>query len=97
MFLVDCEWNDWVPGSCSTTCGDGVLTKTRTPIGPQFGGLPCGEESSVEETCFRPEEKTEFCSRYAILYPYFCMDTPANTWFLAVDGDYSCKRSCGLC
>ena len=51
MFLVDCKWNDWVPGPCSTTCGDGVLTKTRTKVDAQFDGLPCIGESTMGEEC----------------------------------------------
>merc|ERR1711981_622977 len=43
---VDCKWNEWVSGDCSVTCGDGVLTKTRTFEEEQFGGQPCEGESS---------------------------------------------------
>ena len=49
--LVDCKWNEYVLGHCSTTCGAGVLTKTRTKVDAQFGGLPCEGESSIEEPC----------------------------------------------
>ena len=37
------------------TCGDGMLTKTRTKVEAQFGGQPCEGESSIEESCLTEE------------------------------------------
>ena len=48
---VNCEWNEWSIGSCSTSCGGGQRKKTRTKrIVENFGGS-CNGLSSVTELC----------------------------------------------
>ena len=39
--LVDCEWGAWVEGDCSTTCGTGEQTNTRTKLVKEAHGGKC--------------------------------------------------------
>ncbi|KAL5020052.1 hypothetical protein ScPMuIL_002944 [Solemya velum] len=50
---VDGKWSDWIPGSCSVTCGSGVKTNTRTCTNPapQYGGAECDGDDKQTETC----------------------------------------------
>ena len=48
---VNCEWGAWNSGSCSVTCGSGVLTKTRNKIILETHGGACSGESTATETC----------------------------------------------
>ena len=44
FFLVDGGWSDWLKvTSCSTTCGEGVITQQRTCTqpSPSCGGREC--------------------------------------------------------
>ncbi|XP_049587822.1 adhesion G protein-coupled receptor B1 isoform X3 [Syngnathus scovelli] len=46
-------WDEWSPWSlCSSTCGRGLRSRTRTCTPPQFGGDPCEG----------PEKQTKFCN-----------------------------------
>ncbi|XP_068616631.1 adhesion G protein-coupled receptor B1 [Brachionichthys hirsutus] len=46
-------WDEWSPWSlCSSTCGRGYRSRTRTCSPPQFGGDPCDG----------PEKQTKFCN-----------------------------------
>uniref|UniRef100_A0A3Q4AIE2 Uncharacterized protein n=1 Tax=Mola mola TaxID=94237 RepID=A0A3Q4AIE2_MOLML len=46
-------WDEWSPWSlCSSTCGRGFRSRTRTCTPPQFGGDPCEG----------PEKQTKFCN-----------------------------------
>ncbi|KAM4567594.1 adhesion G protein-coupled receptor B1 isoform 6-T6 [Fundulus diaphanus] len=46
-------WDEWSPWSlCSSTCGRGYRSRTRTCTAPQFGGDPCDG----------PEKQTKFCN-----------------------------------
>ncbi|XP_077454693.1 adhesion G protein-coupled receptor B1-like isoform X3 [Stigmatopora argus] len=46
-------WDEWSPWSlCSSTCGRGYRSRTRTCAPPQFGGDPCEG----------PEKQTKFCN-----------------------------------
>ena len=50
--IVDCEWDDWINGTCSVTCGGGVQTNTRTWLTEgQNGGANCTGASTVTEGC----------------------------------------------
>ena len=57
MFLhwaasIDCEWNAWVVGRCSATCGTGIRTRTRTKqLEEQNEGKPCVGNPKETETC----------------------------------------------
>merc|ERR1712018_309187 len=49
---VDCEWGDWIRGTCSQTCGGGIredlrFLKTRAA----FGGDECEGSPIRQETC----------------------------------------------
>ena len=51
-YLVDCEWNDWVMGECSITCGGGTRSNTRVrKIDAAFGGRECPGLASITEAC----------------------------------------------
>ncbi|XP_034554182.1 adhesion G protein-coupled receptor B1 isoform X6 [Notolabrus celidotus] len=46
-------WDEWSPWSlCSSTCGRGYRSRTRSCTPPQFGGDPCEG----------PEKQTKFCN-----------------------------------
>ena len=50
--VVHCEWNDWMLGECSLTCGGGMLTKTRKEkVTALHGGEECPGPSTIEESC----------------------------------------------
>uniref|UniRef100_H2UVL1 Adhesion G protein-coupled receptor B1 n=1 Tax=Takifugu rubripes TaxID=31033 RepID=H2UVL1_TAKRU len=50
---VNGAWDEWSPWSlCSSTCGRGFRSRTRTCTPPQFGGEPC----------VGPEKQTKFCN-----------------------------------
>ena len=52
IFLVDCVWNEWALGECTTTCGGGTQTDTREQLQEAlFGGNPCEGESSRQTDC----------------------------------------------
>ena len=49
---VDCEWDDWIIGECSKTCGGGLMTKTRQVlVNEDNGGNACVGSNSVTESC----------------------------------------------
>ena len=51
--LVDCVWDKWVNGTCSKTCGNGVLVNTRVKLQEEmFGGAACEGEPTEETDCF---------------------------------------------
>ncbi|XP_035984670.1 adhesion G protein-coupled receptor B1 isoform X3 [Fundulus heteroclitus] len=53
LIAVHGTWDEWSPWSlCSSTCGRGYRSRTRTCTPPQFGGDPCDG----------PEKQTKFCN-----------------------------------
>lgn len=53
LIAVHGAWDEWSPWSlCSSTCGRGYRSRTRTCTPPQFGGDPCPG----------PEKQTKFCN-----------------------------------
>ena len=48
---MDCEWNDWVEGPCSVSCGGGVRTNTRTKAVEEKYNGKCIGDSTMEEKC----------------------------------------------
>lgn len=53
LITVHGAWDEWSPWSlCSSTCGRGFRSRTRTCTPPQFGGDPCEG----------PEKQTKFCN-----------------------------------
>merc|ERR1712080_222984 len=52
---IHCEWNDWVIGECSDSCGTGTRTNTRTKSVVEANGGTCtGQPSEVEECNTHP-------------------------------------------
>ena len=52
LHIVDCEWDAWIIGECSQTCGGGFRTNTRVPLADeQHGGAECTGASTVYESC----------------------------------------------
>ena len=50
--IVHCEWNDWVQGSCSKSCGGGIRIDTRTEsVSAKHGGDKCPGPSSMDVSC----------------------------------------------
>ena len=49
--VIDCEWNEWQIGGCTTSCGKGYRTKSRTKKVEEANGGTCDGESTVHELC----------------------------------------------
>ena len=43
-----CEWNDWITGDCSKSCGNGTRTNIRTM---KITAEGCDSVESVDESC----------------------------------------------
>ena len=53
---VNCEWNEWIIGECSKSCGEGIRTNTRSiKTGAEHGGKDCDGPTSIEERCNKGE------------------------------------------
>ncbi|KAM7345702.1 spondin-1 isoform 1-T3 [Cochliomyia hominivorax] len=51
---IDCLVSDWIRHACNTTCGKGVLIKTRKVLrSPKYGGKPCPKILTEFETCYQ--------------------------------------------
>ena len=49
---IHCDWNDWVIGECSESCGGGTRTNARTEKTPaEHGGEECKGPASIDESC----------------------------------------------
>ena len=55
MHTVDGGWTDWIPGSCSVTCGRGTVWSTRTCTNPRpaNGGKDCVGDSWYVKNCYK--------------------------------------------
>ena len=49
--LVDCVWSEWVDGSCSTACGEGTQTNTRTKQIVEANGGNCTGDFTETVAC----------------------------------------------
>ena len=50
--IVDCEWNEWIHGTCSKPCGGGTRNNTREERVPDaYGGKPCEGAAAIDEPC----------------------------------------------
>ena len=49
--VVNCTWSSWSVGSCSKSCGGGMLTKTRSKTVVEANGGTCDGQSSENEIC----------------------------------------------
>ena len=48
---IDCEWNEWQTGGCTTSCGKGYRTKSRTKKVEEANGGTCDGEGTEHELC----------------------------------------------
>merc|ERR1739845_89477 len=49
---IHCEWDDWVLGECSKSCGGGLLTQTRqVKAEAEHGGEECPGVDTLEVSC----------------------------------------------
>ena len=48
---VDCEWDEWIVGKCSATCGGGTRTNTRTKTVAEMYGGKCEGTTTTTESC----------------------------------------------
>ena len=53
IFIIDhCQWNDWIIGNCSKSCGGGIRTNKRTEtVLEGHEGAQCDSVTSIEEEC----------------------------------------------
>ena len=53
MFVkVDCAWDEWLVGECSTSCGEGIRSNSRVKlVEEEFGGF-CDGSASITEPCY---------------------------------------------
>ena len=56
---MDCEWSEWEIGTCSSTSGLCIRTKTRTKKLPESDGGKCEGEITEQEDCNTHECKGE--------------------------------------
>ena len=47
QYIGTCEWDKWVIGTCSLSCGGGIRTNTRSLL----SGDDCPGNSTIEESC----------------------------------------------
>ncbi|XP_078693765.1 uncharacterized protein LOC144923270 [Branchiostoma floridae x Branchiostoma belcheri] len=99
---VDGGWSDWVDGACSVTCGDGVMTQTRTCTNPApaNGGAQCTRE---DRTKGLDEDRTESCKQGAcprgttadlsgLTFSDIEMDRMTLSWTVSADLDVTRYR-----
>ena len=52
---IHCEWDDWILGECSKTCGTGTRINNRTKLVEEANGGTCdGQPSAIEECNSEP-------------------------------------------
>merc|ERR1712136_358172 len=52
---IHCEWDDWILGECSKTCGTGTRINNRTKLVEEANGGTCdGQPSAIEECNTEP-------------------------------------------
>ena len=60
--MADCTWDTWSAWSrCTTTCGDGIRTRTRTKAIKEVGGGLCNGQPSETEICNPKSCQSKLC------------------------------------
>ena len=55
MVVIHCEWDEWVMGECSRTCGTGTQVNNRTKLVEEANGGTCnGQPSEIVECNTQP-------------------------------------------
>ena len=96
-----CQWNDWIIGDCSQSCGEGVRTNIRTEkYAVENGDRKCDQPTSIEENCNMKEcvecrddpsglaTSPDTDTTVRCTFKAFCH----YSWFTA-----QCPRTCGMC
>ena len=74
--IVDCEWNEWIIGTCSSSCGGGLRTNTRSKIvSAEHDGEDCNGTTSITESCNVKECPGNTLFRRLVLANYGSMST----------------------
>ena len=89
--IVHCEWNEWIIGECSKSCGGGTRVNERTEkVTAQHGGDKCPGPTSIEESCNVQECPGKRCpigfQFYTVLYDMARQLTTQNVFQLIVNG-----------
>lgn len=84
---VDCVVGDWASwGTCSSTCGGGVQTRTRPMTQPLNGGEACPTDGSEQQGCNTQACSTNLCTNGIA-------PSQASGWYFGLGGQ-SCTEAC---
>ena len=95
MFSVDCSYGEWSAwGSCTLTCGDGTMRRTRAIVQhPLNGGVSCteplGEVSHCGETCPTTTTTTTSISTITTTTSTTTRTTGPSKFIMVTTGDRS--------
>ena len=79
IIKVDCEWDEWIIGECSKTCGGGMRNNYRDKkVEEMFGGV-CDGFASVSGPPRRPMTTSFFMG------DYFFFGLPGWLWVQSDD------------
>ena len=72
--VIDCEWNEWQTGVCTTSCGKGYRTKSRTKKVEEANGGTCDGEGTEHELCNSgpcPSKQSKLSIMHIYPRPYY--------------------------
>ena len=67
---IDCEWGSWTIKDCSTSCGQGTRTKTRSVKVKAAHGGKCPGKRTMKEDCNLKKCPSKFSMTFfsAVMY-----------------------------
>ena len=69
LFSVNCEWGEWfLTSECSTTCGPGLMTRSRSKTVIEQHGGTCSGNSTERVYCNEKRCRGKFFLQIIILY-----------------------------
>ena len=85
------QWSSW--GSCSVTCGNGQMLRTRTCTdpAPQYGGQECSGSDTETETC---QESSPGCSASVCFGSYTTFNESYRRESVTLSGCNSTNAKC---